>query len=182
MSRIALLELDRAGPDVQPLFDAVQAQLGAVPNFIRALGNSAPALRGFLGLIGALDAAGLDVQVRERIALAIAERNACQYCLSTHEALATQAGLGAGEIEGARRGQSSDPQADAAVKFAVSLNELRGEVTAAEIEVARRAGLGDAVIVEVIAVVALNVFTNMLGKAGEIDIDFPAAHRLSDAA
>lgn len=35
------------------------------------------------------------------------------------------------------------------------------------------AGLSDAEIVEIIALVALNVFTNVLGKATRVDIDFP---------
>jgi hypothetical protein len=37
----------------------------------------------------------------------------------------------------------------------------------------RRAGLSDGQIVEVIAQVALNLFTNYLAKAARVDIDWP---------
>jgi alkylhydroperoxidase family enzyme len=41
------------------------------------------------------------------------------------------------------------------------------------VDAARAAGLSDGEIVEVITVVALNVFTNLLGKATRVEIDFP---------
>jgi len=37
----------------------------------------------------------------------------------------------------------------------------------------RQAGLSDGEIAEVVAHVALNVFTNYFNKAAEVDIDFP---------
>ena len=45
--------------------------------------------------------------------------------------------------------------------------------TGAEFEAARTAGLSDGEIVEVISVVALNLFTNIIGKATHVEIDFP---------
>jgi alkylhydroperoxidase family enzyme len=72
-----------------------------------------------------------------------------------------------------RRGTSSDARAAAAVAFAKALNDNLGEVTTAELEAARRAGLSDGEIVEIIAIVALNIFTNLLGKATRVEIDFP---------
>ena len=72
-----------------------------------------------------------------------------------------------------RRGSSGETRAAATVAFAKTLNDNLGEITTTEFDAARRAGLTDAEIVEVIAVVALNVFTNILGKAVRVDIDFP---------
>ena len=72
-----------------------------------------------------------------------------------------------------RQGTSSDPKAAATVAFAKAVNDSLGEVTTAEVGAARAAGLSDGEIVEVIAVVALNIFTNLLGKALRVDIDFP---------
>jgi alkylhydroperoxidase family enzyme len=68
----------------QPLLEAVNKQLGLVPNMFRVIGNSPAALEGYLGLNGALAKGKIDAKTRERIALAVAEANGCDYCLSAH--------------------------------------------------------------------------------------------------
>jgi alkylhydroperoxidase family enzyme len=81
-----------------------------------------------------------------------------------------------------RRGGSGQARAAAVVAFAKALNDSRGEVTTAEFDAARAAGLTDGELVEVIAVVALNVFTNILGKATRVEIDFPKIELLGAPA
>jgi uncharacterized peroxidase-related enzyme len=173
MSRVTIVDPKTATGDARALLDAVQHQLGVTPNFIRVLANSPKALEGFLGLYGALGASSLDKAMQERIALAVAEGNACTYCVSAHTAIGRHAGLSNEEMALNRRGGSSDARAAAIVAFARALNEHLGEVTPGQFAAARAAGLSDAEIVEIIAVVALNVFTNILGKATQVDIDFP---------
>jgi len=68
----------------RPLLDAVQKQLGVVPNLFRLVATSPQALEGYLGLSGALAKGALPAATRERIALAVAEVNGCDYCLSAH--------------------------------------------------------------------------------------------------
>jgi alkylhydroperoxidase family enzyme len=81
-----------------------------------------------------------------------------------------------------RRGESGDARAAAAVAFARALNEHLGDVTTAELEDARAAGLSTPEIVEIIAVVALNIYTNIIGKATQVDIDFPKVDLLDASA
>ena len=81
MNRVPPVEPGTATGDARRLLDAVRAQLGVVPNFIRVLANSPRALEGFLGLYGAAGGFSLDKATQERIALAIAESNACRYCV-----------------------------------------------------------------------------------------------------
>lgn len=173
MARVPVIDPSTATGEAKQLLDAVQAQLGVTPNFIRVLANAPKALQGFLGLYGALGQARIDKATQERIALAVAEGNGCQYCVSAHTAIGRHAGLSNEEMMANRRGSSQDAKAAAAVAFATSLNDNLGEVTGAEFAAARAGGLGDEEIVEIIAVVALNVFTNILGKATRVDIDFP---------
>ena len=45
--------------------------------------------------------------------------------------------------------------------------------TTAELLEARAAGYSDAEIVEIITHVGMNVLTNMIGKASQLEIDFP---------
>ena len=173
MARVQVVNPQTATGEAKALLDAVQAKLGVTPNFIRVLANSPKALEGFLGLYGALGDAQLDKATQERIALAIAEGNSCQYCVSAHTAIGRGAGLTNEEMKLNRQGTSGDSKAAATVAFAKALNTNLGEITTAEFDAARSAGLSDGEIVEVISVVALNIFTNILGKATRIDIDFP---------
>lgn len=173
MARINLVTHETASPEQSALFDAIQASLGMVPNFLKAFANSPQALKAFLGLYGIATGGSLDHQTRERIALAIAEQNACEYCVSAHTAIGRKAGLSDTEIAANRTGTSQDAKAAVAVDFARSLAEHMGDVSSAELREMRNAGYSESDIVEVITHVAMNILTNMIGKAGQIDIDFP---------
>lgn len=172
MSRLTVVDPASARADAKPLLDAVQSSLGMVPNFVRVLANAPAALEGFLGLYVIAGKGALDAQTRERIALAVAEANACQYCVSAHAAVGRQAGLDDAEIAAARHGTSADPKGAAAVTFARALVASMGAMSNAEFQAARDA-LTEEEVVEVIAHVALNVFTNLLGKSAQVPIDFP---------
>ncbi len=173
LSRLALVDPALATGKAKDLLEGVQRQLGAVPNFLRVLANSPAALGGFLELNGALHAGRLERTLTERIALLAAESNGCQYCVSAHTTLAEQAGLEQAEIEAARRGTSSEPRADAAVRFAKAVLDNKGDGTNAELDALRDAGFDDGQVAELIAQLALNTLTNYVGKVGQIDIDWP---------
>lgn len=173
MARINVVTHETANTEQKALFAAIQSQLGIVPNFLKVFANSPEALRAFLGLHGIANAGSLDLQTRERIALALAQQNACQYCVSAHTAIGRNAGLTGAEIEANRAGTSQDAKAAAAVKFARALVEHKGDVTTGELDDVRSAGYSDAEIVEIITHVGMNILTNILGKASRVDIDFP---------
>jgi uncharacterized peroxidase-related enzyme len=179
MARVPVIDPKTATGETKALLDAVQAQLGVTPNFIRVLANSPKALEGFLGLYGAAGGFALDKAMQERIALAIAEGNGCQYCVSAHTAIGRHAGLSNEEMVLNRRGSSADGKAAATVAFAKALNDNLGEITGAEFDAARSAGLTDREVVEVIATVVLNIFTNVIGKATRVEIDFPKIELLN---
>jgi uncharacterized peroxidase-related enzyme len=158
----------------QPMLEAVQRQLGVVPNLFRLAALSPAALEGYLGMSGALAKGKLPLATRERIALAIAEINSCDYCLSAHAYLgANLAKLDDAEIAANRDGWSNDPQADAAVRFAAKVAKKRGEITGEDLQDVRLAGYDDAQVVEIVQHVALNVWTNYLNKVFDTDMDFP---------
>jgi uncharacterized peroxidase-related enzyme len=182
MSRLSTIDAHTATGDARRMLDAVKAQLGVVPNFIRVLANSPKALEGFLGLYGAAAGFSLGKATQERIALAVAEGNACEYCVSAHTAIGRRAGLSNEEMLLNRQGTSGDAKAAAAVAFARALNDNLGEVTTGELEAARAAGLSDAEIVEIMAVVVLNIYTNIIGKATRVAIDFPKVQLLAAPA
>ncbi|HET6788652.1 MAG TPA: carboxymuconolactone decarboxylase family protein [Aquabacterium sp.] len=167
------MEQHTANAEQKALLDAIQGQLGMVPNFLKVFANSPVALQAFLGLHGVANAGSLTPQTRERIALALAQQNSCEYCVSAHTAIGRKAGLTGDEIAAARAGTSEDAKAAIAVKLARSLVEHKGDITTAELIEAREAGYTDADIVEIITHVGMNLLTNILGKASRVDIDFP---------
>jgi uncharacterized peroxidase-related enzyme len=181
MSRIATFaSIDAAPAAAQPLLEAVKKQLGVVPNLFRTVANSPAALEGYLGLNGALAKGSLPAPTRERIALAIAEFNGCDYCLSAHTYLGKNlAKLDDAEIAANRAGKSTDAKANAAVVFAGAVFRQRGHVTDAEIQAVKAAGYDDAQIVEIVLHVALNTLTNYVNEVARTVIDFPvvSAHR-----
>jgi len=176
MSRIATPASIEAAPQAaQPLLQAVKKQLGVVPNMFRAISNSPAALEGYLGLSGALTKGTLEPQTRERIALAIAEFNGCDYCASAHTYLGKNlAKLSDDEIAANRDGTSTDAKADPAVRFAVKLAQLRGRPSDADIRAVKDAGYSDAQVIEIVLHVALNTLTNYVNETVKTEIDFPA--------
>lgn len=177
MSRIPTpATVDDAPAAAQPLLDAVKKQLGVVPNLFRLVANSPAALEGYLGLSAALGKGALAPQTRERIALAVAEINGCDYCLSAHSYLGRNlAKLDDAEIAANRAGGSNDAKADAAVRFAAKVVRLRGHVGEEDVRALKDAGYSDAQLVEIVMHVALNTWTNYINEVGKTEIDFPVA-------
>ena len=175
MSRIPTpASIDESPAASQPLLRAVEKLLGSVPNMFRLVGNSPATLEGYLGLNGALGKGSLSPATRERIALAVANYNGCDYCNSAHTYLAKNlAKLDDVEIAANRAGRSNDVKADAAVRFALNVARNRGQVGSADLETVRAAGYSDAEVVEIVAHVALNTLTNYLNEVFATDVDFP---------
>jgi uncharacterized peroxidase-related enzyme len=175
MSRLAIpTSIETAPTASQALLQAVKKQLGIVPNVFRLVSNSAAALEGYLGLSGALGKGKLPAQTRERIALAVAEINGCDYCLSAHTYLGKNlAHLDDAEMTANRSGASNDPMADAAVRFAAKVVRERGHVSDEDVRAVKMAGYDDAQIVEIVQHVALNTWTNYINLVAQTEIDFP---------
>ncbi len=155
------------------LFDGLKAKLGMVPNLAQQLANAPAALKAYLGFGVALSEGKLTGKQREQIAVAVANVNHCNYCLSAHNALGTLQGLTKPELEAAQFGRSSDEKDAAILSFAVKVVEHRAHLPTTEVETLRAAGVTDQEIVEVIATVAVNIFTNYFNHIAGTEIDFP---------
>ncbi|TPQ41171.1 alkylhydroperoxidase [Bradyrhizobium guangdongense] len=175
MSRIPTPATIADGPEKsRPLLEAVNKQVGSVPNMFRLISTSPQALEGYLGLSGALGKGTLPAATRERIALAVAEVNGCSYCLSAHTYFGKNAAhLDDSEIAANRNGASNDPKADAAVRFAARVARARGHVAEADLAAVKLAGYSDAQAIEIVLHVALNTWTNYFNEVFKTDIDFP---------
>ena len=182
MARLPIINPEKATGKAHELLAAVQKKLGLVPNSMRVMANSPAVLEAYIGFSGALDGGSLNAKTRERIALEVAEANQCDYCLSAHSAIGKLVGLNEAEILESRQARSTDSKSAAALEFSRRVIEKRGAVREVDIEAAHKAGLTDGEIAEVVALTALNIFTNYFNTAFQVDIDFPVVKALAVAA
>ncbi|MFN9471117.1 carboxymuconolactone decarboxylase family protein [Acidovorax sp.] len=174
MNRIPLIDRASAPASVAGTLDAIHGAFGATPNMFRTVAQSPAALNAMWGFFGALGGGSIDAQLGEKIAVAVANRNDCHYCLAAHTALGRKAGASAAEMGAAQTGQSDDPRTAAALAFALKLVEARGQVSEADVQALLGAGFSDGQVVEILAHVALNLFTNYVNVAFAVPVDFPS--------
>lgn len=172
MPRLTAVNPTEATGKTKDLFAAVNAKLGMVPNMMRTMAASPAVLEAYLGFSGTLNST-LDAREREQIALAVAEANGCDYCAAAHSLIGKMVGLAPEAILAARQAAAASPRQQALLTLAVAVANSRGKVSDAELAAARAAGLDDAAIAEVVANVALNVFTNFFNNVAQTTIDFP---------
>jgi uncharacterized peroxidase-related enzyme len=183
MTRLNALNPDNASGKTKELFTAINGKLGMVPNMMRTMGNSSAVLEGYLNLSGALGHGTLGAKLGELIALTVAEANACNYCLSAHSFIGEKlVGVDVNSLSQAREAKSNAPKIQAALTFALQLVNKRGSVTDADIKAVKAAGYTEGEVGEIIAHVALNIFTNYLNKTANTDIDFPVVNAYETAA
>ena len=180
--RLEQIDPAQATGKVKTIFDALQTKLGLVPNLTRGLANSPAALEAYVAMKTALGGGALDARFGERIALATAEVNDCEYCLSAHTFIGGKLGLPEAELLAARRGESSDARIAEGLRFARLLTLRRGRIDAADVQRVKAAGYTDGEIAELVAHVAVNVFTNYFNLVNVTPIEFPLVKPMPKAA
>ena len=181
MPRIQPLRLESAPKATQKLLAGVQKKLGMVPNLIATLAQSPAAVQAYLGFSQPLTSGVIPAQLREQIALTVSEANQCGYCLAAHSAIGSSVGLSDDQLRDARSGSSPDRKTEVALTFARRLIDMQGFVGDRDIAEMRDAGFDDGAIVEVVAHVALTIFTNYFNHVAETDVDFPEVDKLNAA-
>ncbi|MGA7851977.1 MAG: carboxymuconolactone decarboxylase family protein [Candidatus Acidiferrales bacterium] len=173
MARLPIIVPEEAKGKVRGLLADIRKKLGLVPNMARVIANSPARLEAYIQFSSALEGGSLDAKCRERIALRTTEANRCKYCLSAHSAIGKMVGLDDSEILDSRQAHSKDPKANAALRFSRLILEEHGAVGAADIEAARKGGLTESEIAEMVGLTVLNIFTNYFSTAFQVEIDFP---------
>lgn len=174
MSYIKLKSPQETNGSHKKTFDQIQNAFGQVPNMFLAIGNSSAALESMWGSFGALSKGKLGAKMAEQIAVYVADLNRCEYCLAAHTVLGQKAGATAGQMTAAQGGESSDARTQAALKFAGRLVQTRGQVSETDVANVKGSGFSEDEVAEILAHVALNIFTNYTNIAFGVPVDFPA--------
>ena len=180
MPRLVPIETREAAGSRKAVLEAVEGRLDMVPNFLRIMANSAAAAKGYNSFNLAIRGGILPPRVRESIALLVGQFNASDYGLAAHTALAKMEGLSDEEVMDCRRGDATDSLTRAALKFTLVFLETKGHIRADDLDTLRKAGYDAEEVVEIMAIVALNQFTNYFTNAVQPDLDFPPAADLAE--
>jgi len=173
MPRIELLNPETTNGEKKEILSQIHEAFGTTPNMFKAIANSTPALKMMWSAFGALGSGKLGAQLGEQIAIAVANFNRCEYCLAAHTALGKGAGLTTEIMGQAQIGNSNDPKTQAALTFALKLVKERANVSPDDITALKKVGYSEENIAEILAHVALNIFTNYTNVAFDVPVDFP---------
>ena len=173
MPRIQVVKLDQAQGKTKNQLEGVKKSLGMVPNIIGTIANSPAVLDFYLAAGEALSGGKINAKLREQIALTVAGENTCDYCASAHTVLGKMAGVDEVELGRNLEAKSSNLQIGAALNFAKIVVEKRGFVSNADFQKVRDAGYDDGEIIEILAHVTHNIFTNYFNHIVGTEIDFP---------
>jgi len=174
MLRLNPVEPHQVGKELQGMLERKHPGYEGIPNYLRILAKSPAAALAYALAEGALADGQLSGRQREQIALAVAEINGSRYCLLAHSAAGRNAGLTGEEIQSARRAAAPDARGDRMLRFTQSIVLQRGEISDEDLGALRKAGFSDAEVIEIVANIALNVFTNYLNILSKTEADFPA--------
>lgn len=174
MTDFAPVEPEIATGKAADLLAQVHKSLGVTPTMTKVMANSPALLQGYLALSGAIAGGTLKPAVRERLAIATAQLNGCEYCLSAHTYVgANIAKVDAAELDRARRAESSDAHVAALLKLSNAIAENAGDVDDVDLKTARAEGVTDVEIGEIVANLALNTMTNYFNILAHVDNDWP---------
>ncbi len=173
MNKINPIEVADASPASQVVLEMVHKKLGRVPNMYKVMANSPAVLDAYVKLNTALSVGAIGSKMAEMIALATAEHNGCTYCLSAHTFLGSKAGLTEQQIYDSKGFHADNEKFDAGLQFAKKIVVSPNEISSADIAPLKNQGYTDGEILEIIANVIRNMFTNYVNIVSYTEVDWP---------
>jgi uncharacterized peroxidase-related enzyme len=137
------------------------------------MANSPASLRAYILADAALVRGRLTARQREQVALAVAEINSCAYSLSAHYETGKRLGLTHDQMQLARNATATDPKAEMMLRFTQAVVLQGGEISEDDFQALVKAGFTNEQIVEIVANIALNIFSNYFNTVAKTEVDFP---------
>ncbi len=174
MLRLPMIDPAASSGRLKTLLDSLVARRGRVTHMVRVLANSSAATSAYFSFNANIANGVLSAELRERIAIAVAQANGCATCLAAHTEFGRKDGISDAELKLAREARSEDESITAALRFALSVMTTVGAVKDEELASIRAAGFGEAAIIEITATVFINMFTNAVNHLAQTTPDYPA--------
>ncbi len=155
------------------VFGAIKKKFGFVPNILRELGETAPAvLNVYLGGQEALVQSSLNARELNVAMLAVSWVNDCDYCKAAHSTLLKGTGLGREDIDAVAEGKTlSDKRLDSIARATRSIADKKGFLTSEDLADLKKQGLGRTQIYEIIAVIGIKTISNYVNHINHTPID-----------
>lgn len=161
-----------------PVVEGIKKQFGKCPNIFGSMAHSPAALKALLGVMQSMDGASLTGREQEAVALRVGQMHGCKYCSAAHTAKAKMLGVTENETIAWRQGKADDPKLQVLLDLAETIVNKRGTISDEDVQAARKAEISDAELIETVACVAQNVFTNYINGLVLTEVDFPAAKEI----
>ena len=156
-------------------------KLDEAPRFLQVMANSPASLRAYVRAEAALVRGQLTPRQRQQVALAVAEINGSSYSLSAHYNTGKSLGLTNQEMQLARNASAADPKAETMLRFTQAVVLQRGEISDEDFQALGKAGFTAAQMIEIVANIALNIFSNYFNSVAKTEVDFPLLQPGADA-
>jgi len=173
MSRLTPIQTNDADPELKRTLKNSRLKLAGAPRFLQVMANSPASLRAYIRADAALVRGQLTPRQRQQVALAVAEINGSSYSLSAHYDAGKSLGLTQEEMQLARNATATDPKTETMLRFTQAVVLQRGDISDEDFQALRNAGFTDAEVVEIVANIALNIFSNYFNSVAKTEVDFP---------
>src|SRR5258706_12940461 len=181
MSRFTPMQSNGTTSELKRSLKNSRLKLDEAPRFLQVLANSPASLRAYLRADAALVRGQLTPLQRRQVALAVAEINCSSSSLSARYDADKSLGLTYPETQLARNATVADPKADAMLHFTRAVVLQRGDISDEDFQPLGKAGFTDAQIIEIVANIALNIFSNYFSSVAKTELDFPLLQPGADA-
>jgi len=171
---------EELSPQSKVILDKLQNGLGFVPNLYSYFGHSESALSNYLAFQQGQSKGVFSSREREAVYLAIAEVNECRYSLSLHSYLGKLNGFSDEEVINIRLGKATDSKINAIIKLATEVQETHGRPSEKALHNFFIQGYGQGALVDLVSLVADEIFSNYIHNISQIPIDFPLVPELQE--
>ncbi|WP_421118140.1 carboxymuconolactone decarboxylase family protein [Aquihabitans daechungensis] len=141
------------------LLDDIYQRHGSAGHMVRTMASSPAMLAGYLDLSRAAKRVSLNRRLSEQVSIAVQATLGCDTCLDAHIAAARAAGVADHDIDLAKSGTASAPDAALLIDFSLQVLIAPGQIDEATIQGLRDAGFDDRQVLDIVAIVSLNFLT-----------------------
>jgi hypothetical protein len=161
MSTFPVFTLDSAPEESKPALNGLAQAFGMVPNIAGAMAGSPKLINGLVGVFQQVHGGSFTEAQIQTLLLTNAVTNGATWAVAFHSFLALKEGLNEADVNAIReRRLPQDSKLAALSRLARALIERRGQVGEHDIASFTAAGFEQALVLEVILVVAASTMTN----------------------
>jgi uncharacterized peroxidase-related enzyme len=180
---VPFVDENAAAGEVAELYNSMQEamQIPFVPNLHKAIANSPHALAGTWGALqNIMMRTSLPQSLASMILYSIAAQNQCQYCSAAHGLTCRTLGIDDDTLKALADDISvlSPHRVQGIIQFALKCSADRANLTDEDFDAVRAQGIGDEELVDIIALVALGNYLDIMADSLRVMVDEPIRQAL----